>query len=673
MSACLPEFPERPQVPRDVADDGLPDDLGEDPVDMAPRPGADAGPVDARPPAPDVVGGCDPIVFGQPALRVRRWAGEPIPPRMVSALGGCPPLALLEAPPWAQVTFMDGTLAIQVDGEGLPPGRSNDAIVLGDALGNTAALPVVVDHFAPGPGPVHDPKVLVIAVSGLDAQTPLPPTLAALVAHGASTDGATQAAPERPSAWATLMTGVDPRRHGVNAEPARVRVPSFTRRARDAGHPALVASQYAPLAQTILREDLGEAVTAGDSAATRGALLGALQGNQADAFVLATDQAVGTADSDVDVIVGGVLARPTFAQEDWLFVVVGVAPGANRVPLAFARPGTAPSALGPDADVVDVAPTVLRHLGVTLQPGWELPGDSPFSGAEADCTNREDDDGDGRIDCRDDDCAGACNLSCVDLDVGQASGVIARGETREGRYRSDACGGGEAAEVVIYWTAPADDDWLIHADGTSFNSILYAAAGDCGGPEIACETGFYGRVDHFNEDPGGFVLSARAGRSAVLVVDGQFFGEDGPFQLSAYGRAAECRQASDLGQAVGVVSQGSNVGTPTRLPPREGDQRCVGGGPIYATNDLLFRWTAPEDGMYRFDTEGSTFDTVLRLYGGACDNLSLLTCNDDAGAEVHSSLDAQIAAGTSVVIAVSGYWQSQRGDEGDYVLRIQRR
>ncbi|MEZ4465778.1 MAG: hypothetical protein R3F43_15265 [bacterium] len=674
MPACLPDFPERPQVPRSVTDDGIPDDQGLEDEGLPPGdgpPGRDAGPVDARPPEPDVVGGCDVIRPSVPAVRFRLWPGDDAGERTLTIAGGCPPVVVAAAPPWLVVDPGGDALTLKLSPAGLPPGRSNEGLTLQDALGNTLTVPVVVDHFASGPSPAREPKALVIAVGGL--QRDIPPTLAYLLDHGAQALDAAQPTLQRPGLWAGLLTGVEAGRHGVDAEPARVRVPSFPRRARDAGHPALVATQYAPLAQPMLAEDLGEAIVAGDSAATRGALLGALQANQADLFILAGDQTVGVTDGDADVLLGAVLSRPTYAQEDWLFVVVGVTPGQPTVPLGFARPGSPPAGLGPRASALDVAPTVLRHLKIDLEPGWQLPGDSPFGGTEADCADRLDDDGDGRIDCRDADCADRCNLSCVDLDVGMASGVLARGLASQNRFSGEACGGGDAPEVTVFWTAPSTDEWLIHADGTTFNSILYAAAGDCDGEEIACETSLYGRPEFFDRDPGGVWLQAREGRSAVLVVDGQLFTNGGEIQLSAYGRAAECRLATDLGQGLGVVSRGSNMGTPTRLPPREGDGACTGGGTIYATGDLLFRWTAPENGTYRFSTAGSSFDTILRLYGGRCDTLALLACNDDA-VGVTSSIDANVAAGTVVMIAVSGYWQSGNGgDRGDYQLSIERR
>jgi len=43
--------------------------------------------------------------------------------------------------------------------------------------------------------------------------------------------------------------------------------------------------------------------------------------------------------------------------------------------------------------------------------------------------------------------------------------------------------------------------------------------------------------------------------------------------------------------------------------------------------ETSFIWTAPEDGLYCFNTTGSNFDTILRIFDSAC--VTEIECNDD--------------------------------------------
>ena len=59
------------------------------------------------------------------------------------------------------------------------------------------------------------------------------------------------------------------------------------------------------------------------------------------------------------------------------------------------------------------------------------------------------------------------------------------------------------------------------------------------------------------------------------------------------------------------------------------------GEPAHAGNtggrSIWFAWTAPEDGVYVFDTLPSSFDTTLAVYSGSgVDALTEVASNDDA-------------------------------------------
>lgn len=71
--------------------------------------------------------------------------------------------------------------------------------------------------------------------------------------------------------------------------------------------------------------------------------------------------------------------------------------------------------------------------------------------------------------------------------------------------------------------------------------------------------------------------------------------------------------------------------------------------------DHAFAFTASEDGLYTFDTNGSDFDTVLYVLDGAECGAPELACDDDGGDSLQSELTVPLDAGQTVVVVVDGY------------------
>ena len=76
-------------------------------------------------------------------------------------------------------------------------------------------------------------------------------------------------------------------------------------------------------------------------------------------------------------------------------------------------------------------------------------------------------------------------------------------------------------------------------------------------------------------------------------------------------------------------------------------------------------WVAPSDGTFTFDTAGSSFDTVLRLYADDCG--TELACDDDGGPDLTSSITQSVSAGERLVIVVDAY---SSYSEGSHSLSI---
>jgi hypothetical protein len=123
------------------------------------------------------------------------------------------------------------------------------------------------------------------------------------------------------------------------------------------------------------------------------------------------------------------------------------------------------------------------------------------------------------------------------------------------------------------------------------------------------------------------------------------------FDCNDFGACVE----EDIGSAVGdSVATGANAGE---------DNDVVEGCGFNTNTDHVMAWVAPDDGNYRFDTGGSTFDTVLSVHSD-CDAASL-ACNDDAIAPA-SQLFLDVVEGQLVLVNVTGYNIST----GNWVLNI---
>jgi hypothetical protein len=85
------------------------------------------------------------------------------------------------------------------------------------------------------------------------------------------------------------------------------------------------------------------------------------------------------------------------------------------------------------------------------------------------------------------------------------------------------------------------------------------------------------------------------------------------------------------------------------------------GGP-----DAAYPFTAPEDGSYRFDTPGSSFDTILHVHAGVC-VAPEIACNDDSGG-LQSRVTVSLVADQTVSVVVDGFGTSA----GSYTLNVSR-
>jgi hypothetical protein len=114
----------------------------------------------------------------------------------------------------------------------------------------------------------------------------------------------------------------------------------------------------------------------------------------------------------------------------------------------------------------------------------------------------------------------------------------------------------------------------------------------------------------------------------------------------------------DLGTATGdAVASGSTA--------FDDDSYTYGECGSSGAKDRFYRFEAPEDGCYTFDTNTSSYDTLLRILD-ACEGDSL-ACDDDGGDSYYSLITLGMEDGQEVFVVVDGYSSSSWGD---YVLNI---
>ena len=121
-------------------------------------------------------------------------------------------------------------------------------------------------------------------------------------------------------------------------------------------------------------------------------------------------------------------------------------------------------------------------------------------------------------------------------------------------------------------------------------------------------------------------------------------------------------QAVPLTNLAGFLPSGSVAGANRCTSKETGEPNHAGrnGG-----RSVWFSWTAPAVGIATFDTQGSSFDTVLAVYTGAeVSHLEEVASDDDTGPSLTSRLQFNAQIGANYHLALDGF----AGQSGDYVL-----
>lgn len=306
---------------------------------------------------------------------------------------------------------------------------------LGIVVALVALTAVMLSMVIPeAPSQTREPKVLFIGMDGvqLEHYKALGPelNLQRLLYHtaygGGITDRASEQATNSGPGWTTLLTGVWANKHEVTSNDLKLRLnpefPSLFRRLRLAMPHAYLTSivNWGPINEAFLVEDVKSNDVARTLATDQLVTLEALQvldrsaadftfiqldepdqvGHDAG-FGSAYDDALRAVDARLGQLLDAVESRTRqYPHEDWLVLLstdhgrsaTGESHGqqseqektifiASNKPLndEFSKPSVphdnpGPNGLYGQAAQTAIAPTVLRHMGVRIQPAWHLDG-----------------------------------------------------------------------------------------------------------------------------------------------------------------------------------------------------------------------------------------------------------------------------------------------------------
>jgi hypothetical protein len=215
------------------------------------------------------------------------------------------------------------------------------------------------------------------------------------------------------------------------------------------------------------------------------------------------------------------------------------------------------------------------------------------------------------------------------------------------------------ASVWFSWTAPQDARLTFDTLQSNIDTSLAVFSGDAIGELTLVAV---------NDDDGPFsqsrvVFGAAAGTVYSIRVATSSEIDQGPFTLHWETSSGSVPSndnfaaARPINGASGVVT-GTNTGATTE--PFEQSHAAADGGSVW------FRWTAPTDGPFWFDTFGSSFDTGLAVYTGSrVDDAHQLAASAFFPGRGLSRLTLWATAGTDYAVAVAG----QDGATGEYTVR----
>lgn len=635
---CVADFPTfQPTDPLDMAEpdraviDAMPSDGR--PPDIE----SDGGLSDGMPPMdmrieedqPDLAPGRCRITAAVEHIVLRTWNDAVASEQIVIRTDCDTDIVLQSAPDWlTNPTLEELTLKVSVDAA---RGVRDGEIVIAAANADPLTIPVRAVGLAAGNDRTR--RALLYVVDGLKGDTlenTRPPALDWLSKQASRHwDGVPHrpvGTPTRESGWASLLSGLAPAAHEFDGR-QRLRVPTFADRV-----PTAFAAQWRVISEAIERPVVEAASTViadsvaaieGDARLVIAGVDGLLEQQPGDLPAANTEL-----DAGLDALLAAIAQRPP--EEDWLIVVTaatsGAANGPPDLPIIFAAPQEA-AVMVEKASLMDVHTSILRWLGV-LRPGWDLPGEQILGGVEANCDDRIDNDGDGRVDCRDADCVDDCQLGCIQEDVRVSTGPgIFSANLETGASVNIACSGADdSLDLAVHWTAAREGNYIFSTHGSRpLDPVMDIKREHCGGDRLACNDDLY---DVEGPEPSGALLRFVEGESAVVFLSdwNRMPSLDQPMRLNIVHTQTECETAPTYEDGGTGLLNDDRIMRIQRTP-RDDAPNCG-----LATAQTMLRWQAPV-GRWRIQAQ-SDFDMTLSVWRRPCDALQQVDCINIGGERV---------------------------------------
>ena len=299
--------------------------------------------------------------------------------------------------------------------------------------------------------------------------------------------------------------------------------------------------------------------------------------------------------------------------------------------------------------------------------------------ATENCTNGTDDDGDGLIDCADPDCAnnpacgggGGNGDECIDaiLVTEGANAFDTTGMTDSPEPDPTGCPnayGENASDGWFLYIANFSGDVTVETcDINSFDTDLAAYSGGCGNLTLLACDGDGGAPGCQAFSSMITIPGVQAGDSIILRVGGWGVTDQGPGTLTITvggggpggGTGDECNDAVTANDGANPF----NTTAMTDSPEASDDTQCAGTFLGDFVQDMWFTYTPATSGSIDVSLCGSSYDTDLAVYSGACGGLVQIACSGDNCGLQSEILAVPVTAGVPVLIRVGGWAPGSAG------------
>ncbi len=239
------------------------------------------------------------------------------------------------------------------------------------------------------------------------------------------------------------------------------------------------------------------------------------------------------------------------------------------------------------------------------------------------------------------------NASLLDGLSGEVTGSNREAVRETGE--PDHAGGDKRGKSSVWWKwkAPQSDYFFFFTHGSSFDTLLAVYTGET----VEHLTEVWSNDDNIAEYSA-LTFQAQKDVWYHIAVDGE---EEYSGDIALKWRIADRPENDDFGNAFPLSgSSGQAIASNKEASKEDGEPNHAGdrGG-----TSLWWTWTAPRDGYFTFDNDGSFLYTLLAVYTGSeVDNLTEIG-GSNSGLTFHAQSDVRYA------IAVDG-------DEGDAASRL---